>query len=75
MFQGRVGDVPMWREKGSSLFILGSDHDFLLQGAARLAEAVRGGVPNSRAVYDEFPVVRRKGQPHQKQMLKVSSSC
>ena len=42
MFLGRVGDVGMWREKGSSLFILGSDHDFLLQGAARLAEAVRG---------------------------------
>jgi 2-keto-3-deoxy-L-rhamnonate aldolase RhmA len=42
MFLGRVGDVPMWREKGASLFILGSDHDFLLQGAGRLAEAVRG---------------------------------
>jgi 2-keto-3-deoxy-L-rhamnonate aldolase RhmA len=42
MFLGRVGDVPQWREKGASLFILGSDHDFLLQGAARLAEAVRG---------------------------------
>jgi 2-keto-3-deoxy-L-rhamnonate aldolase RhmA len=42
MFLGRTSDVPMWREKGSSLFILGSDHDFLLQGAARLAEAVRG---------------------------------
>ena len=42
MFLGRVGDVPMWREKGASLFILGSDHDFLLQGAAKLAEAVRG---------------------------------
>jgi 2-keto-3-deoxy-L-rhamnonate aldolase RhmA len=41
MFLGRVADVPMWRDKGSSLFILGSDHDFLLQGAARLAEAVR----------------------------------
>jgi 2-keto-3-deoxy-L-rhamnonate aldolase RhmA len=41
MFLGRVSDVPMWREKGSSLFILGSDHDFLLQGATRLAEAVR----------------------------------
>jgi 2-keto-3-deoxy-L-rhamnonate aldolase RhmA len=40
MFLGRVGDVPMWHKKGSSLFILGSDHDFLLQGAARLAEAV-----------------------------------
>ena len=41
MFLGRVDDVPMWRDKGASLFILGSDHDFLLQGAARLAEAVR----------------------------------
>jgi 2-keto-3-deoxy-L-rhamnonate aldolase RhmA len=42
MFLGRVGDVGVWRDKGASLFILGSDHDFLLQGAARLAEAVRG---------------------------------
>jgi 2-keto-3-deoxy-L-rhamnonate aldolase RhmA len=42
MFLGRVCDVPMWRDKGASLFILGSDHDFLLQGAARLAETVRG---------------------------------
>jgi 2-keto-3-deoxy-L-rhamnonate aldolase RhmA len=41
MFLGRVGDVTMWREKGASLFILGSDQEFLLQGAARLAEAVR----------------------------------
>ena len=41
MFLGRVGDVPMWRDKGSSLFILGSDHEFLLQGATRLAEAAR----------------------------------
>jgi 2-keto-3-deoxy-L-rhamnonate aldolase RhmA len=41
MFLGRVDDVPMWREKGASLFILGSDHDFLLQGAAKLAEAIR----------------------------------
>jgi 2-keto-3-deoxy-L-rhamnonate aldolase RhmA len=41
MFLGRVGDVPMWRDKGASLFILGSDHDFLMQGAARLTEAVR----------------------------------
>ena len=42
MFLGRVGDVPQWREKGASLFILGSDHDFLLSGAATLAKAVRG---------------------------------
>ena len=31
MFLGRAGDAPMWREKGSSLFILGSDHEFLLR--------------------------------------------
>jgi 2-keto-3-deoxy-L-rhamnonate aldolase RhmA len=42
MFLGRVADVAMWRDKGASLFILGSDQDFLLQGAARLAEGVRG---------------------------------
>jgi 2-keto-3-deoxy-L-rhamnonate aldolase RhmA len=42
MFLSRVSDVSMWREKGASLFILGSDHDFLLQGAARLANAVLG---------------------------------
>ena len=41
MFLGRVGDVPQWREKGASLFILGSDQDFLLQGAARLGEAFK----------------------------------
>ena len=41
MFLGRVGDVPQWREKGASLFILGSDQDFLLQGAARLGEAIK----------------------------------
>lgn len=41
MFLGRVGDVPYWREKGSSLFILGSDHEFLLQGAKALVGAVR----------------------------------
>ena len=41
MFLGRTGDVPLWRGKGTSLFILGSDQDFLLQGAAKLAEAIR----------------------------------
>ena len=42
MFLGRVGDVPIWREKGASLFILQSDQEFLLGGAARLVEGVRG---------------------------------
>lgn len=41
MFLGRTGDIGVWRDKGASLFILGSDHDFLLQGAAKLASAIR----------------------------------
>jgi 2-keto-3-deoxy-L-rhamnonate aldolase RhmA len=36
MFLGRTGDVAQWRAAGATLFILGSDHDFVLQGAARL---------------------------------------
>lgn len=40
MFLGRVGDVPQWRAKGASLFILQSDQEYLLQGAAALASAV-----------------------------------
>ena len=42
MFLGRMSDVPLWREKGASLFVLHSDQDFLSQGAAGLAAAVRG---------------------------------
>lgn len=41
MFLGRVGDVPEWRAKGASLFVLQSDQDFLLKGAAGLAAAIR----------------------------------
>ncbi|WP_293881031.1 aldolase/citrate lyase family protein [Sphingomonas sp.] len=36
MFLARVGDVPYWRDKGASLFLLGSDHGFMLAGAADL---------------------------------------
>jgi 2-keto-3-deoxy-L-rhamnonate aldolase RhmA len=43
MFLGRVGDVPLWRSKGASLFILQSDHDFLLKGAAVLADVIQNG--------------------------------
>jgi 2-keto-3-deoxy-L-rhamnonate aldolase RhmA len=42
MFLGRVGDVPMWREKGASLFILQSDQEFLLQGAKVLVDQIKG---------------------------------
>lgn len=36
MFMARVEDIPFWAERGASLFLLGSDHGFLLQGAADL---------------------------------------
>jgi 2-keto-3-deoxy-L-rhamnonate aldolase RhmA len=42
MFLSRVDDVPQWRELGATLFLLGSDHSFLLSGAAQLCEAARG---------------------------------
>lgn len=36
MFLARTSDVPLWRSKGASLFLLGSDHGFMLSGAAQL---------------------------------------
>jgi 2-keto-3-deoxy-L-rhamnonate aldolase RhmA len=42
MFLGRVADVPLWRAQGASLFILQSDHDFMLKGAAALARDIMG---------------------------------
>jgi 2-keto-3-deoxy-L-rhamnonate aldolase RhmA len=42
MFLGRVADVPIWRERGASLFILQSDHDFMLSGARALKERIVG---------------------------------
>ena len=42
MFLARVSDVPAWRAKGATLFVLQSDQEFMLKGAAALAEAVRG---------------------------------
>lgn len=41
MFVSRIEDVPHWRERGASLFLLGSDHGFLLQGAADLIARVQ----------------------------------
>lgn len=43
MFLGRVGDVPIWRKRSASLFILQADQEFLLKGATALAEAVQDG--------------------------------
>jgi 2-keto-3-deoxy-L-rhamnonate aldolase RhmA len=42
MFLARTSDIPLWREKGASLFLLGSDHGFMLAGAAALVGAAKG---------------------------------
>jgi 2-keto-3-deoxy-L-rhamnonate aldolase RhmA len=39
MFLARTGDIPQWRAQGASLFLLGSDHSFMLAGAAALMAA------------------------------------
>ena len=39
MFVTRTGDVTMWREKGATLFLLGSDHGFVREGAKALRVA------------------------------------
>jgi 2-keto-3-deoxy-L-rhamnonate aldolase RhmA len=36
MFLARMEDAPAWRARGASLFLLGSDHGFLLAGAEDL---------------------------------------
>ncbi len=41
MFLARVEDVPLWQAKGATLFLLGSDHGFLLAGANSLAQRVK----------------------------------
>jgi 2-keto-3-deoxy-L-rhamnonate aldolase RhmA len=42
MFLAREADVPQWAERGASLFLLGSDHSFILGGAAQLLARTRG---------------------------------
>ena len=41
MFLARVEEVANWRERGATLFLLGSDHTFLLAGARELAQRVK----------------------------------
>ena len=38
MFLNRPGDVAMWKAKGASVFLLGSDHVFLTSGAEAMME-------------------------------------
>jgi staphyloferrin B biosynthesis citrate synthase len=39
MFVPRTADVAIWREKGATLFLLGSDHGFVREGAKALRAA------------------------------------
>jgi 2-keto-3-deoxy-L-rhamnonate aldolase RhmA len=41
MFTGNLDEIPHWRALGASLFLLGSDHSFLLSGAAEFSKQVR----------------------------------
>ena len=42
MFVGNMDEVPRWQEAGANLFLLSSDHSFLMQGAANLVRRFRG---------------------------------
>ncbi len=41
MFTPTVEEARRWRDKGASFFLLGSDHGFIMSGAAALAEGLR----------------------------------
>ncbi len=41
MFTADLSELPKWRAAGASLFLLGSDHGFMLAGASNLTQAVR----------------------------------
>jgi len=42
MFVPRLDELPKWRKAGASLFLLSSDHSFLLNGADKLVDDVAG---------------------------------
>ncbi len=42
MFVGDLDELPRWQEMGANLFLLSSDHGFLLQGANGLIQRFRG---------------------------------
>jgi 2-keto-3-deoxy-L-rhamnonate aldolase RhmA len=46
MFVGDLSEIPHWCSLGASLFLLSSDHGFLLQGAEALASAFHGDQDN-----------------------------
>lgn len=44
MFTSNTGELGHWRDLGASLFLLGSDHSFMLAGAAALAKDVEAAL-------------------------------
>jgi 2-keto-3-deoxy-L-rhamnonate aldolase RhmA len=42
MFVGNPDEIPRWQEAGANLFLLSSDHSFLINGARDLAQKFRG---------------------------------
>ncbi|MDJ0929412.1 MAG: aldolase/citrate lyase family protein [Gammaproteobacteria bacterium] len=44
MFTGNHAELPQWRAQGASLFLLTSDHGFLLDGAVQLVAEFRNSV-------------------------------
>lgn len=41
MFVANMDEIPSWKQQGASLFLLGSDHGFILSGAKQLVEQFR----------------------------------
>jgi len=44
MFVGNLNELPLWIKAGVSLFLLGSDHGFMLSGAAQLKQVFESSV-------------------------------
>jgi 2-keto-3-deoxy-L-rhamnonate aldolase RhmA len=44
MFTANLAELPKWQKSGASLFLLSSDHGFLLSGASALMAQVRNAV-------------------------------
>lgn len=49
LFCADATDVDTWRNKGASLFLIGSDHSFMLNGAKHLVSALRSPQPLTKS--------------------------
>jgi len=47
MFVGNLNELPLWIKAGVSLFLLGSDHGFMLSGAAQLKQTFDHAIKQS----------------------------